>query len=283
MDESVPRPRWPAMISTAKELADYTKYCSPISLRNAEFRQNFLPPKVDGPARDNTMYTISDGLWPFRTIIFGRVRSLPVVDTGRCSLTLHCPADSDPALVDAFGKQLLVLAAPVGEADDLDCDGNANIQSYPWTDSNRVTRSGGRTMTVLLYHGNFRCLVYTPATPLLPDDDLDELEVFAPRQAERYPIAVGDWVVFVATLHVMQIRDRRFYDIRAHHLRVLPASFTGVSVAAPTVTAAATATPTPALVASESNLQTQTPRKRNREVLEREPYQLRKRAKPSTA
>ncbi|KAJ7451868.1 hypothetical protein B0H11DRAFT_1917802 [Mycena galericulata] len=256
-------PSWPASLPTLRSLLDYLADCSPIALYRATLGIDFLKPRVPEWRYDITAFRTctadEDDEVPFIAILFGRVKTAAVFQDGHSTFLLDGGPPDATAAREAFDKQLLTLAAPVGEGDDLDWDSgevdlnlspsfslllmSQNIHVVTWSDTPRETRSGGTSITVHLAHaGLMHCVQYTPTPPefrLDPDDD-EDLEVSTPRRASDYTFAVGDWVVAVVTLHQREsyVDDCRVihgvvpsshlltmvqdYEILARHLRVLP-------------------------------------------------------------
>ncbi|KAJ7075978.1 hypothetical protein C8R43DRAFT_966266 [Mycena crocata] len=216
----VDRPRWPVAIESPFALLEYLQdTLLPSPLFQAKFGEDFVAPTLEGP-RSGGMF-LAGGV-PFRTIIFGRVKVAPFLDVGQDIFFADCPQEAPQSVIAAFQRQLSTLALAVGEGDDLDCDRSADMLVSNWTDANRATRSGGAHFRVhLAGPGSPRSKIYTPIA-----DDTD-LEIEIPLGAEAYPLSKGHWFVAAATLHVLEIRDKkrsgqRNYEVHAHHLRVLP-------------------------------------------------------------
>ncbi|KAJ7432791.1 hypothetical protein B0H11DRAFT_2260138 [Mycena galericulata] len=222
-------PYWPAFIPSLPSLLEFLASSDtlPIPLYRAQLGLHFLNPRVPNWSFDQTIYRTADGEAPFTTFLFGRVKTAARFENAQCVFTLDGGPPDATSAREVFGAQLNALSVPVGQDDDRNLSDRVKINHVrTWSDTDRVTRSGGTSITVHLARARgFRCTVYSPVVPEYRfHSDVAELDVEIPQRCSEYIFEVGDWVLCSATLHRREsyIEGCRDYEILARHLRVLP-------------------------------------------------------------
>ncbi|KAJ6604140.1 hypothetical protein DFH09DRAFT_1067898 [Mycena vulgaris] len=206
-------------IASMGELMEYVDTCSPAALCHSNFEKDFHLPASQGHVEDGTAYT-KDGLNPFETVIFGRIRNPVRLRDFHRTFRIDCDEAAPKDVRDAFVDQLTHFGAAVSKDNDVNNNSGEGILVYSCTDSDRSTGSGGTYLEVHVDLLNTkRCHFYE-----MQDG---ERQVRIPTQ---WPFKKGDWVVFRATLHrytnslISSLIVRQEYYVLATHLCVVDVS-----------------------------------------------------------
>ncbi|KAJ6604855.1 hypothetical protein DFH09DRAFT_1301004 [Mycena vulgaris] len=209
----------PHAVDCFDTLLEYIDVCDPPALCHSVFGRAFLPP-IDGAlGRDASAYTRQPGV-PFITVVFGRVLSPMVWKDGHRTFRINCSGTAPHAVKEAFAAQMFQIASAVKSDDLNDRDDDKGAHVYMCSDSHRFSAMGGTYLEIHVDHySTSRCTLYELVE--------GQLESRVPQLTSDWPLKIGDWVVFRATIH----RDEskcdpliREYLILASELRVVEIS-----------------------------------------------------------
>ncbi|KAJ7120913.1 hypothetical protein C8R44DRAFT_877237 [Mycena epipterygia] len=224
VSSSMEAPLWPNHIQSLAALAAYLQSPRTTSWSGALFDVDFHQPEPLSYRPDITAYMTDDGS-PFKAVAFGQVlRRVRFADAHR-TFTIHIADDAPADLKKLFQAQIKVLSAPVKDDDFKDID--ANLASCgrtgpnvnPCTDAHRISGVGSTIDVHTDHDGTRLCVLHT-----YPEANGPPILSTPRAAAAAWPLNVGDWVLFEASLHKredMLGMTPRDYELLARHIRVL--------------------------------------------------------------
>ncbi|KAJ7880944.1 hypothetical protein B0H13DRAFT_2345319 [Mycena leptocephala] len=200
-------PAWPLAFTSFDDVAAYLLDKRTVTIGSAIYGVDFYRPVPGSYAHDETAYTTDDPRTRFKFLLFGRLLQGPERQEGCHHFTLEGSHDLPAKLQRLYEVQLEVLSVPM-LADDLTED---DIRVEHCTDSDRTTGKGGKVVDV---------------RPLICSVHVEQNGQITERvqYPAAFPVAIGDWVLVEATLHLDVDRMGyypRTYEVIAHHVRCL--------------------------------------------------------------
>ncbi|KAJ6601238.1 hypothetical protein DFH09DRAFT_1069893 [Mycena vulgaris] len=211
--ELVSLKEWPKAGCTVTDVMRFMREQSSLDMSNAKFGVHFSKPHPQ--TRDSTVYTAAPDfdVEVYRPFILGVALSPVVTDNDYPVQTFRIGYPEHQILHDLFSRLLLRFSS-IMEQDDVKDYETSNPAMRRFCDAPAFKNEGGSFINVdVSYQGHQRTeFITTEGT----------CSVY--KASEHHPIAVGDLVLFQATIHQSEMfigTHKREYFLRATRLKVL--------------------------------------------------------------